>query len=261
MMRAWTNMTWPDDPYRTGQQLHRRPAPRLAAFTSWPRLVRGDRLAPAAAAIVYLPLRRTGVVTVTGQTLAFGFRAAAVDDDADRAEVAAVADLDLMQARRHAAVLAGYLLADDLAALRRADGTTAWRGLAAVAGDWALRGPAAGRAALLDCGLDLPGSPPLAQARQQSGLTLVEADTARHGSWDPAALAVERALAIALLCARHLGHYDWSGTLDTAAVMAATTWDCLPWPETATPAKHTASGASAPGGADAVMAASLWPRA
>ena len=29
-----------------------------------------------------------------------------------------------------------------------------------------------------------------------------------------AALAVERALMIALVCARHLGRYDWAGTLD-----------------------------------------------
>ena len=44
---------------------------------------------------------------MTGQTLAFGFRAASADDPAELPAVAAVADLDLMQARRHAAVLAG----------------------------------------------------------------------------------------------------------------------------------------------------------
>ena len=35
-MHVYTNMAWPDDPYRTGQQLYRRPAPRLAAFATWP---------------------------------------------------------------------------------------------------------------------------------------------------------------------------------------------------------------------------------
>ena len=162
-MRTWTNLAWPDDPYGTGQRLYRRPAQRLAAFTTWPA-VAGGQPVPVTTAIVYLPLHRTQPVTVTGQTLTFGFRAASATDQSEIPGVAAVADLDLMQARRHAAVLAGYHLADDLAALQRADGGAVWRGLAAVAGDWATRSPAAGRARLFDCGLDLPGSLPLEQA-------------------------------------------------------------------------------------------------
>src|SRR5512142_2188173 len=138
VMRTWTNLAWPDDPYRTGQQLYRRPAPRLAAFTTWPA-VAGGQPVPKTTAIVYLPLHRTRPVTVTGQTLTFGFRAASATDQPEIPGVAAVADLDLMQARRHAAVLAGYHLADELAALQRADGRAVWRGLAAVAGDWATR--------------------------------------------------------------------------------------------------------------------------
>ena len=65
---------------------------------------------------------------VTGQPLAFGFRAASADDPAELPAVAAVADLDLMQARRHAAVLTGYHLARDLTALRQADGMTGGAG-------------------------------------------------------------------------------------------------------------------------------------
>ena len=41
---------------------------------------------------------------------------------------------------------------------------------------------------------------------------------------------------IALVCARHQGRYDWTGTLSIGQVMAATTWDCLPWPGSDTPA-------------------------
>ena len=44
---------------------------------------------------------------------------------------------------------------------------------------------------------------------------------------------------IALVCARHQGRYDWTGTLLIGQVMAATTWDCLRWPGAA------ASGAPA----------------
>ena len=54
MMEIYTNMAWPDDPYRTGQQLYPRPAPRLAAFTLESSPARGS-LMTTSAAIVYLP--------------------------------------------------------------------------------------------------------------------------------------------------------------------------------------------------------------
>ncbi|HUY48166.1 MAG TPA: hypothetical protein VMV92_20955 [Streptosporangiaceae bacterium] len=231
-MRTYTNMTWPDDPYRTGQQLYRRPVPRLAAFTAR-RTATGGRLAPAAVAIVYLPLHRTRTLTVTEQTLTFGFRAASTDDAAEMPGLAAIADLDLMQARRHAAILAGHLLAGDLAVLRQADDVAVWRGLAAVEREWANRGEAAGRAAMFDCQLDLPGSPSLEQACQQAGIISPHGSPPgedRSADHHAAALAVERGLMIALLCARHQGRYDWAGTLCTGQVMAAATWDCLPRP-------------------------------
>ena len=50
-----------------------------------------------------------------------------------------------------------------------------------------------------------------------------------------AAAAAERALAIALACARGLGQYRWEGTLRTARIMAAATWDLFPivaWDDT-----------------------------
>ena len=57
-MQIYTNMAWPDDPYRTGQQLYPRPAPRLAAFTVESSRARGSPTITSAA-IVYLPLHRT----------------------------------------------------------------------------------------------------------------------------------------------------------------------------------------------------------
>ena len=261
MMHTWTNVTWPDDPYRTGQQLYRRPAPRLAAFTTLPTRLSGGQPTPVTAAIVYLPLHRTKTVTVAGQTLALGFRASTASDMSEMPDVAALADLDLMQARRHAAILAGYRLDLDLAALRQCDGLTVRRGLAAVTGDWTRRGPAASRATLLDCGLDLPARPPLRQACLAAGLSPLRAHAARQADWHPAALAVERALTIALLAARHQGRYDWSGTLDTGAIITAATWDCLPWPPEATPAGRTASGSVAAAGTGTAMPAALPRRA
>src|SRR6516165_1990416 len=108
-MEIYTNMAWPDDPYRTGQRLYPRPGPRLAAFTvEWSR-TRGSPTITSAA-MVYLPLHRIGPVTVTGPTLTFGFRAASITGETEAGALAELADLDLSQARRHAAILTGCML-------------------------------------------------------------------------------------------------------------------------------------------------------
>jgi len=230
-MEIFTNMAWPGDPYRTGQQLYPRPAPRLAAFTTESSRARGSPTATSAA-IVYLLLHRTRPVTVTGPTLAFGFRAASITGEAEARALAGLADLDLSQARRHAAILTGAMLPRALAELQLLAGITL-RGLSAVQAEWAGRhAPARGRAAMFDCPGDLPGQPFLEDACQQARLTTRPGclpagldDTAAAEML--AALMVERALIMALVCARHLGRYSWDGILDTADVMAASTWDCL----------------------------------
>ena len=230
-MEIYSNMAWPDDPYRTGQQLYPRPAPRLVAFTVESSRARGFP-AITSSATVYLPLHRTRPVTVTGPTLTFGFRAASITGEAEAGALAGLADLDLSQARRHAAILTGSMLPRALAELQRLAGITL-RGLSAVQEEWAGRhAPARGRAAMFDCPGDLPGQPFLEDACQQACLTARPGclpagldDTA--ASRMLAALLVERALIMALVCARHLGRYTWDGTLKTGDIMAASTWDCL----------------------------------
>ena len=228
-MQIYTNMAWPGDPYRTGQQLYRRPVPRLAAFTA--QTAHGDHLGPSAVAIVYLPLHRTRTLIVTEQTLTFGFRTASTGDLAELPSLAAIADLDVMQARRHAAVLTGHQLADDLAGLRLSGATAALRGLLAVEQEWATRGQVAGRAATFDCWRDLPGTPPLELACRQVRIIASpedSRDSTKLDAWHASAAAVERALTIALICARHQGRYDWTGTLHSGSIVAAATWDFLP---------------------------------
>jgi hypothetical protein len=230
-MEIYTNMAWPDDPYRTGQQLYPRPAPRLAAFTVESIRARGSSMVTSAA-IVYLPLHRTRAVTVTGPTLAFGFRAASITGRAEAGALAGLADLDLLQARRHAAILTGSMLSRALAELQMLAGITL-RGLSAVQEEWAGRhAPARGRAAMFDCPGDLPGQPFLEDACQRACLSARPGclpagldETAAAGIL--AALTAERALIMALVCARHLGRCSWEGTLDTGDVMAASTWGCL----------------------------------
>jgi hypothetical protein len=227
-MRTYTNMAWSDDPYRTGQQLYPRPAPRLASFaTGTPPARRAQ--AARSAAIVYLPLHRTRTLAVTGPTLTFGFRAASITGDAEAAALAALADLDLIQARRHAAILTGCMLGGELTCLQMAAGVTL-RGLAAVQAEWSSRHTSArGKAGMFDCPADLPGHPSLDDACQQAHLATGNGyEAVGSDETVTAAIMVERALVMALICARHLGRYTWEGRLNIEDIMAASTWDCLP---------------------------------
>ena len=227
-MRTYTNMAWPDDPYRTGQQLYPRPAPRLASFATRPPPAHGAQAARSAA-IVYLPLHRTRTLAVTGPTLTFGFRAASITGEAEAGALAALADLDLIQARRHAAILTGCMLGGELTGLQMAAGVTL-RGLAAVQAEWSSRRTSArGQAAVFDCPSDLPGQPSLDDACEQAHLATGNGyETVGSDETMTAAIMVERALVMALICARHLGRYTWEGRLNIEDIMTASTWDCLP---------------------------------
>src|SRR5262249_18286530 len=167
----------------------------------------------------------TQALVVTAPTLTFGFRAASADSDAETSRMAKLADLDLMQARRHAAFLTGHKLADDLIALQNVARGDVLRGVAAVAEEWADRhARPRGRAAMFDCGLDFLGTASLEQACEHSEVSSPTARCSSQGN-TPAdgehavAAAVERALAIALVSARHLHRYTWEGTLQTEALM------------------------------------------
>ncbi len=232
-MRTYTNLAWPDDPYRASQQLYRRPGPMLAAFAVLPA---GPEVrVPAAIAFAYLALHRSRTVTVAEDTLAFGFRAASAASDDDLPALASVAGLDLLQARRHARFLAGHALADSVRALRRHVPVTRARGLAAVEADWNPGGARArGKAEMIDScthGGDLAvacrnagitASPPCADCSLPAGTAVPEAAERL------AAVAVERALVIALACARKSGLYGWDGALDTTRIMDVTAWDLFP---------------------------------
>jgi hypothetical protein len=238
-MRTYTNLTWPDDPYRTGQQLFPRPAPRLTAFALG---CVGDtsRIEPSAAAIVYLPLHRTRALIVTAQTLTFGFHAASISTRAAGPALAQMADLRLLQACRHAAVLAGDMLADDLTTLRALAPNAALRGVTTAEQAWANRSRRArGRAAMVDCGLDLPTDPLLAEACQHTrisaGATSRALDMPTAPEQAAAWAAVAQALANALIAARHLGRCTWDGTLYADEIMSFSVWDCFPHPHAGRP--------------------------
>lgn len=231
-MRTYTNLAWPDDPYRTSQQLYRRPSPILASIAiSLPAQLPSP--APAAVAVAYLPLHRTRAITVAEDTLTFGFRVASTADAEKVGELAELADLDLMQARRHAAVLVGHDLPLHLRALRNAAPGQITRGLDAIEADWADRtAQPRASATLVDIGTDLgDGSKDLASVFREAAVIPTPASLTSHDPPDAmtaehlAAAITEQALAIALVVARHLGRYHWDGVLATSQVMAAAAWD------------------------------------
>ena len=84
---------------------------------------------------------------------------------------------------------------------------------------------------MFDCPADLPGHPSLDEACRHAHLARpdhqIDGLDEAAAAGLTAAMVVERALVMALICARHLGRYNWDGTLDMQEIMMASTWDCL----------------------------------
>ena len=95
-------------------------------------------------------------------------------------------------------------------------------------------------------GADLTAGADAELACQQAGITTGPGPDGADGR-QAVKVAVERALMIALVCARHLSRYEWAGTLRIEPVLAAATWDCLPQPAADTPAVLTCQVAAASG--------------
>ncbi len=125
-----------------------------------------------------------------------------------------------MQARRHAAVLAGHRLPADLHLPPEAHSSHGCT-RAGGGGGGLGRTPHSPAGHRNDVRLPLttcPAPGDLVQASRYAGIAPV-ADCSQQQPTDMeliAALAVERALVIALVCARHQGRYEWAGTLGTA---------------------------------------------
>ena len=139
-MHTYTNLAWPDDPYRTGQQLYRGLS-HGSPPSLWAASGDTSHPTPAAAAIVYLPLHRTHDAGHNRADIDLRVsRSRRRTCAAEHRSWLAVADVDLLQACRHAAVLAGDRLASRPSPPPEAHsshGVT--RGLAAVEGVWAER--------------------------------------------------------------------------------------------------------------------------
>jgi hypothetical protein len=248
-MHTVSNLLWPDTPFAADK----RPFPhivRLAAASAICWADDGRRAVPAAAALVYLPVRRHGVQPVDTDTLHVGYRVAVATHDTDPAAVAELVDGHLVQARRHAAIVAAAGWPDDAAALTKlATGPTP--GITAVADAWPHRTEPAGRergtALLVDADPTGAGLAALADEHRLSvpagagGLLpqadvqtlhdqLTDPDTPPVDGHDPrvqtlGVAALTQAVVVALLAGRHADRLSWTAPLDVAAVVGAVAWD------------------------------------
>lgn len=183
-----TNMAWPDDPYGTGQ-LWRKEPQLLAAFAvAWGRF-EGD-LRPAAYAAVYLRLQRTASVAID-ESLKFGFRTVAAQQQSDVPQLVSVLDLDVLRAQRLAKVLVGWRLAENLrAASQHASKGTTSRGLTAVAQQSNDGSPRAqGMAIIVDLSADLTSTKPefgeSSSAFLRNEIDPMRQDPSRRLTWAP----------------------------------------------------------------------------
>lgn len=244
-MRVFTNLAWPDDPYGTGR-LYRKVPPLLAAVAvQW--IDDGDRAVPVAASVVYLKLHRTRLTVFDGTAVAFGFRALVIERPDDVEDLVEIINLDLLQARRHAAILAGHSLADDLYGLAAASKVTP-RGITAVEQVWHDRDvPHRAVAQRIDTAHD--GATADADLRQvcinagiapgtaACGLALqsvindhyTRLDQGQTVEWFGAA-ATEKALIIAMVAGQTAGRCIWSAPADIGASLTVHAWDSFPFP-------------------------------
>jgi hypothetical protein len=119
-------MSWPEDPYGTGQ-LWRKEPQLLAGFSLCWASSPGEPV-PASCAVVYLKLHRTQPVDLTSG-FSFGFRAVTAAASDQPADLVRVFDLDILRARRLARIVAGYSLERDLQALSGLASSEAGRGI------------------------------------------------------------------------------------------------------------------------------------
>jgi hypothetical protein len=225
-MREATNLSWTGTPFGGARRPFADRTSLLAAFS-----VTVADGSPAAATAVYLPLPRAHSVTVTDTTPRFGFHAIAAEEQAEIPAVLATVDALLVQARRQAAILAGHQLAGELAALTALSTGQPLRGITAVGASWHSQPPERGLARLHDTG---SGPAPVALADvcasyHLHGLPPKIPPTGYAASWSAPQILrrlVARALAIALIAARHAGRHQWDALhLDT--IVEAAAWDQL----------------------------------
>jgi hypothetical protein len=161
-VRDVTNLQWPEAPFGADQRPFGHRTDMLAAFAvEWADRLDAEPL-PVAAATAYLRVRKHGnPYDIHPGTLSIGFRATAIDEPRDVPDLLAVVDRAFTRARRHATILAGHRLDQDLIRMTILS-PVPLRGVAGVRAGWANRATRErGTALMLDTALDAASTPPV----------------------------------------------------------------------------------------------------
>lgn len=197
----------------------------LAAFAiEW--IDNDDELLPVSATTVYLRVPRRGgaAYDVREDTLSIGFRATVLQDELEVPNLIALLDRALTRTRRHAAILAGHGIGDELARIVALSPRTL-RGAVGVRDAWAGRSTRErGIALMVDTSAE--ASTVAAELDPDVGSLHV---TCRCTSCAPslARVALARCLAIGLTAAAHTGRYRWERRFDTSDAIDRAGWDVL----------------------------------
>lgn len=243
-----TNLSWPDTPYGADKRPVAKTVHLLTGMAvHWAD--DGQDTVPVSAAAVFLPVHRTQPTVVHADTLHFGFRIAVAEHDHDTQDVLRFVDRILVQARRHAAVLAWHSFADDMHVMQDL-APERLPGVLAVGQAWQDRTRRErGCAPLADTADDLDGTAELAaDTAQRHGIEFGErlrelqraqATQRLHDalSDNPAypehllrslgAAVLAQALAVALLAGKATGRLAWDTPLDLAEVIERGAWHVL----------------------------------
>jgi hypothetical protein len=226
-MRDYTNLHWPEAPFGADQRPFGHHADMLAAFAiDWTTRLDVGPLS-VAAATVYLRVRRHGTAhDVDADRLSIGFRATVIEDLVEAPDLLATVDRALTRARRHAAILAGHRLGDDLSRMAELS-PVPLRGAAGVLAAWANRMvKERGVALMVDTGVEARTT----GADLDVSLEAVPApvpDCAGCAARQ-ARCVLARCLAVGLTAAVHAGRYRWEGTFPVGDTVDRAAWDMLP---------------------------------
>lgn len=225
-MRDFTNLGWPEAPFGADQRPFGRRSDMLAAFAfEWANR-RADDTLPVGAAVIYLCVRKRGSAEdIRAGTVSIGFRATVVDCMSEAPALLALVDRALTRARRHAAIVAGHRLDDDLTRMT-ALSTTPLRGAAGVLAAWADRTKRErGLALMVDTYVEASATGADLDATGQPRPTPMQDSAERRVA--VACTVLERCLAIGLTAAVYTGRYRWDGTFPVGETIDCVAWDVL----------------------------------
>jgi hypothetical protein len=227
-MRADTNMAWPDDPYGTGQLW--RKEPWLLAGFAIRFLTQEQRMYPVSYAVAYLRLHRTQAIDLTSG-VSFGFRAVTIDTHAELGHLLQLFDLDAMRARRLAKIVAGWRLADDLAAMHAQAGREAVRGIKGLAESWVDRRHVHSAFAQM-CDVAYDKAVPVGDVATAATQSHIDISGVREACESPSCLdmspgawSTTRALIYGLMAGRTLNRFSWQGSLNVGAAIESNAGD------------------------------------